>query len=110
FLLGFLEDSGYMARVAYLVDRGMKAVGLHGRAFVPMLSGYACAVPAIMATRTLERRRDRLLTMMVVPLMSCSARLPVYTLVLAAVYPPSVRFLGFLPAAATMMVGMYLFS
>ncbi|MFZ5482410.1 MAG: ferrous iron transport protein B [Myxococcota bacterium] len=104
FLLGFLEDSGYMARVAYLVDRGMKAVGLHGRAFVPMLSGYACAVPAIMATRTLERRRDRLLTMMVVPLMSCSARLPVYTLVIAALFPRE----GWVPAG--MMVFMYVFS
>ncbi len=109
FLLGFLEDSGYMARVAYLVDRSMKAIGLHGRAFVPMLSGYACAVPAIMATRTLERRRDRLLTMMVVPLMSCSARLPVYTLVIAALFPTG-SLLGFIPVRAGMMVFMYLFS
>ena len=109
FLLGFLEDSGYMARVAYLVDRAMKAIGLHGRAFVPMLSGYACAVPAIMATRTLERRRDRLLTMMVVPLMSCSARLPVYTLVIAALFPSGAWF-GLIPVRAGMMVFMYLFS
>lgn len=110
FLLGFLEDSGYMARVAYLVDRGMKAVGLHGRAFVPMLSGYACAVPAIMATRTLERRRDRLLTMMVVPLMSCSARLPVYTLIIAALFPVDGKVLGIFPIQSAAMVGMYLFS
>lgn len=110
FLLGFLEDSGYMARVAYLVDRGMKSVGLHGRAFVPMLSGYACAVPAIMATRTLERRRDRLLTMMVVPLMSCSARLPVYTLIIAALYPAEMRLFGFVPVQGAMMVFMYVFS
>ncbi len=102
FLLGILEDSGYMSRVAFLVDRLMKALGLHGRAFVPMLSGYACAVPAIMATRTLESRRDRLLTMMVVPLMSCSARLPVYTLVIAALFPSSMR--------GILMVGMYVFS
>ena len=109
-ILGFLEDSGYMARVAYLVDRSMKAVGLHGRAFVPMLSGYACAVPAIMATRTLERRRDRVLTMMVVPLMSCSARLPVYTLIIAALYPESRTWFGFLPVQGSMMVFMYVFS
>ena len=109
-MLGFLEDSGYMARVAYLVDRGMKAVGLHGRAFVPMLSGYACAVPAIMATRTLERRRDRLLTMMVVPLMSCSARLPVYTLIIASLFPVNGRFLWVFPVQGAMMVFMYVFS
>ena len=110
FLLGFLEDSGYMARVAFLVDRLMKSLGLHGRAFVPMLSGYACAVPAIMATRTLERRRDRLLTMMVVPLMSCSARLPVYTLIISAIFPPDTRLFGFVPAAGFMMILMYVFS
>lgn len=109
-LLGFLEDSGYMARVAYLVDRVMKAVGLHGRAFVPMLSGYACAVPAIMATRTLERRRDRLLTMMVVPLMSCSARLPVYTLVIASLFPAEGRLFGVIPVQGALMVAMYVFS
>lgn len=108
-LLGFLEDSGYMARVAFLVDRLMRSVGLHGRAFVPMLSGYACAVPAIMATRTLERRRDRLLTMMVVPLMSCSARLPVYTLVIATVLATDERVFG-LPARPVAMVAMYVFS
>ncbi len=109
FLLGFLEDSGYMARVAFLVDRAMRAIGLHGRAFVPMLSGYACAVPAIMATRTLERRRDRLLTMMVVPLMSCSARLPVYTLVVATVFTPGATWLG-VDARVAVMVAMYLFT
>ena len=109
FLLGFLEDSGYMARVAFLVDRLMRSVGLHGRAFVPMLSGYACAVPAIMATRTLERHRDRLLTMMVVPLMSCSARLPVYTLVVATVLAPTSVVLG-LPSRMVAMVAMYVFS
>ena len=109
FLLGLLEDSGYMARVAYLVDRAMRALGLHGRAFVPMLSGYACAVPAVMATRTLESRRDRLLTMMVVPLMSCSARLPVYTLVIASLFPTG-NLLGFFPIQSALMVGMYLFS
>ena len=92
FFIGLLEDSGYMARVAYLMDRIMKSLGLHGRAFVPMLSGFACAVPAILATRTMERQRDRLLTMLVIPLMTCSARLPVYTLIIGALFPPSRAF------------------
>jgi ferrous iron transport protein B len=109
FLLGLLEDSGYLARVAYLMDRVMKSLGLHGRAFVPMLSGFSCAIPAIMATRTMERRRDRLLTMMVIPLMTCSARLPVYTLVIAALFPPSHVF-GFVPVQGLLMVAMYVFS
>ncbi len=107
--IGLLEDSGYMARVAYLMDRIMRALGLHGRAFVPMLSGFACAVPAILATRTMERRRDRLLTMMVVPLMTCSARLPVYSLIIAALFPDR-TLLGFLPLGAVLMVAMYVFS
>ncbi|HSS00005.1 MAG TPA: ferrous iron transport protein B [Kofleriaceae bacterium] len=102
--LGFLEDCGYLARVAYLMDRIMRSMNLHGRAFVPMLSGFACAVPAVMATRTMERRRDRILTMMVVPLMTCSARLPVYTLVIGALIPGSRWMQGLL------MVAMYLFS
>jgi ferrous iron transport protein B len=107
--VGLMEDSGYMARVAYLMDRIMKSMGLHGRAFVPMLSGFACAVPAILATRTMDRQRDRLLTMMVVPLMTCSARLPVYTLIIAALFPPSAKFMG-LPVQGGLMVAMYLFS
>ncbi len=107
--IGILEDSGYMARVAYLMDRVMKALGLHGRAFVPMISGFACAVPAILATRTMERRRDRLLTMMVIPLMTCSARLPVYTLIIAALFPP-MHIFGWLPVQGLLMVAMYLFS
>ena len=102
--LGFLEDCGYLARVAYLMDRVMRSMNLHGRAFVPMLFGFACAVPAITATRTMERRRDRLLTMMVVPLMTCSARLPVYTLIIAALIPGSRATQGLL------MVAMYAFS
>jgi ferrous iron transport protein B len=104
FFIGLLEDCGYMARIAFLMDRIMKAMNLHGRAFVPMLSGYACAVPAILATRTMERQRDRLLTMLVVPLMTCSARLPVYTLVIGALFAGSHWTQSFL------MVGMYLFS
>ena len=87
-----MEASGYMARVAYLMDRIMRLMGLNGRAFVPMLSGFACAIPAIMATRTMERRRDRLITMMVVPLMTCSARLPVYTLIIATLFPANMFF------------------
>ncbi|MFN0009695.1 MAG: ferrous iron transport protein B [Planctomycetota bacterium] len=107
--IGFMEDSGYMARVAFLMDRIMRAMGLHGRAFVPMLSGYACAVPAILATRTMERQRDRTLTMMVIPLMTCSARLPVYTLIIGTLFPPS-RVLGFLPVQGLLMIAMYVFS
>lgn len=109
FLIGLLEDSGYMARIAYLMDRVLRGVGLHGRAFVPMLSGLACAVPAVMATRTMERRRDRLLTMMVVPLMTCSARLPVYALIIGTLFPPSDVF-GLVPVQGLLLVGMYLFS
>src|SRR5581483_6936826 len=77
-----LEDSGYMARAAFLMDRMMGRVGLHGRAFIPLLSSFACAIPGIMATRTIENRRDRLTTILVAPLMTCSARLPVYTLLI----------------------------
>jgi len=112
--LSILEDSGYMARVAFLMDRVMKAIGLTGRAFVPMISGYACAIPAIMATRTMERRRDRLLTMMVVPIMTCSARLPVYSLIIGALFPapsqPGGTVLGVFSLQALIMVGMYLFG
>jgi ferrous iron transport protein B len=109
FFIGLMEDSGYMARVAFLMDRIMRAMGLHGRAFVPMLSGYACAVPAILATRTMERQRDRTLTMMVIPLMTCSARLPVYTLIIATLFPPS-RVFGLVPVQGLLMVAMYVFS
>jgi ferrous iron transport protein B len=109
FFIGLLEDSGYMARVAFLMDRVLKALGLHGRAFVPMLSGFACAVPAILATRTMEQKRDRLLTMLVIPLMTCSARLPVYTLIIAALFPPT-RAFGFLPVQGLLMVSMYVFA
>lgn len=104
-LIGLLEDSGYMARVAYLMDRLMKSVGLNGRAFVPLLSGFACAVPAILATRTLERRRDRVMTMMVIPLTTCAARLPVYTLVIAALFPVTA---GGVPLQGLLMAAMYL--
>ncbi|MCZ6597241.1 MAG: ferrous iron transport protein B [Planctomycetota bacterium] len=107
FFIGLMEDTGYIARVAYLMDRIMKSIGLHGRAFVPMMSGFACAVPAIMATRTMERKRDRLLTMMVIPLMTCSARLPIYGLLIAALYPPDIEKPF---AQGLLMAAMYLFS
>ena len=105
--IGILEDCGYMSRVAVLMDRIMKRLGLHGRAFVPLLSGYACAVPAILATRTMERRRDRMITIMALPLMTCSARLPVYGLLIAAIAPPwqQGRFVQGL-----LMAAMYLFG
>ncbi len=112
--ISIMEDSGYMARAAFLMDRIMRAIGLTGRAFVPMISGFACAIPAIMATRTMERRRDRMLTMMVIPIMTCSARLPVYTLIIGALYPatdePGGLVAGFFGLQALLMVAMYLFS
>src|SRR5439155_2188138 len=85
--LGALEDSGYMARAAVIADRMMYRVGLQGRAFLPLLSGYACAIPAILAARTVEDERDRLATVFVTPFMTCSARLPVYALLIAAFIP-----------------------
>jgi ferrous iron transport protein B len=85
--IAVLEDSGYMARAAFLMDKLMHKIGLHGKSFVPMLIGFGCSVPAIMATRTLEHRRDRLVTMLVVPLMSCGARLPIYALLIPAFFP-----------------------
>jgi ferrous iron transport protein B len=103
--IGFLEDSGYLARVAFVIDRVMKGVGLHGKAFVPLLSGFACAVPAVMATRTIERRRDRLVTMLALPLMSCSARLPIYILVVGTVFAG--QSLGWLSAGAVALFSMY---
>lgn len=87
FLMTLLEDSGYLARGATLVDRPLSYLGLHGRSFVPMLSGFACAIPAVLAARAIPARRERLLTIWIIPLMSCSARLPVYALLLAALLP-----------------------
>jgi ferrous iron transport protein B len=105
--IGFLEDTGYMARAAFLMDRLMSQVGLHGKSFIPMLSSFACAIPGIMATRTIETPRDRLVTILVAPLMSCSARLPVYTLLIAACVP-DIRLLGFIKLTALTMLAMYL--
>lgn len=105
--IGLLEDTGYMARAAFLMDRLMSKVGLHGKSFIPMLSSFACAIPGIMATRTIESRKDRLVTILVAPLMSCSARLPVYTLLIGACIPDK-RVFGFFKLAGLTMLGMYL--
>lgn len=87
--ISFLEDTGYMARVAFIMDKLMHKIGLHGKSFIPMIMGFGCAVPAIMSTRTIENRGDRILTMLITPLMSCSARLPVYVLIISAFFPQS---------------------
>jgi ferrous iron transport protein B len=100
FLMTLLEDSGYLARAATLVDRPLRSLGLHGRSFVPMLSGFACAIPATLATRAIPTRRERLLTIWILPLMSCSARLPVYALLLGAVMPTDAPWLAGLALAA----------
>lgn len=106
-LIGVLEDSGYMARAAFLMDRFMRPLGLHGRSFIPLVSGYACAVPAIMATRTIKEPKERLATILVVPMMSCSARLPVYALLIAAFVPP-VMIRGVANLQGLTLLGMYL--
>ena len=89
--ISLLEDSGYMARAAFVMDRVMKSIGLHGKSFIPMLLGFGCSIPAIMATRTIESRRARMTTMMVIPLMSCSARLPIYALIIPAFFAGQMR-------------------
>lgn len=107
FFVAVLEDCGYMARAAYLMDKLMSRVGLSGKSFIPLLSSFACAVPGIMATRVIENRRDRLVTILVAPLMSCSARLPVYTLLIGA-FVPDTRYLGqWFGLQAITMFGMY---
>lgn len=95
FMLSILEDSGYMARAAFVMDRFMRLIGLPGKAFVPLLVGFGCTVPAIMATRTLENRRDRILTVFITPFMSCGARFPVYALFAAAFFPRGANFVVF---------------
>ncbi len=104
--ISILEDSGYMARAAFLLDKLMSRVGLHGKAFLPLISSFACAIPGIMATRTIEDRRDRFATIMIAPFMSCSARLPVYTLMIAAFFSGQTVF-GFLSLGAVIMLAMY---
>ncbi len=105
--ISLLEDTGYMSRAAFLMDRVMSRVGLHGKSFIPLLSSFACAIPGIMATRTIETPKDRLATILVAPLMSCSARLPVYTVLIAACIP-DIRLLGFFKLSALTMLAMYL--
>jgi ferrous iron transport protein B len=107
FFIAILEDSGYMARAAFLMDRLMRSVGLHGKAFMPLLSSFACAVPGIMATRTIENPKDRIATIMIAPFMSCSARLPVYTLMIGALFAGQ-KVLGFVSTGALIILGMYL--
>jgi ferrous iron transport protein B len=107
FFLGLLEDTGYMARAAFIMDRVMSRVGLHGKSFIPLLSSFACAIPGIMATRTIESKKDRLVTILIAPLIGCSARLPVYSLLIAAMVSseqvPSL-------VKAGIMLGMYFFG
>ncbi len=105
--IGILEDSGYLARAALIADRTMARVGLQGKSFIPLLSAYACAVPAILATRTIENKRDRIATILVAPLMTCSARLPVYALIIAAFLPERPVLGPLLGTRATAMLGLY---
>ena len=106
--IGVLEDSGYLARAALIADRTMARVGLQGKSFIPLLSAYACAVPAVLATRTIENKRDRIATILIAPFMTCSARLPVYTLIIAAFIPNEPLLGGFLGARAAALLGLYL--
>jgi ferrous iron transport protein B len=103
--ISILEDTGYMARAAFIMDRIMGRVGLSGRAFIPLLSSFACAIPGIMATRTIDNRRDRIATIMVAPFMSCSARLPVYALLIGAFIPN--RWIGFVTLPGLTLLTMY---
>ena len=106
-LITILEDTGYMARISFLSDKLMRKVGLNGKSVMPMISGFACAVPAIMSTRNIENRKERLLTILVTPLMSCSARLPVYTILISLVIP-NIYVLGFLNLQGLVMMALYL--
>ena len=101
-----LEDFGYMARAAFLMDRIMGGAGLHGRAFIPLLSSFACAIPGIMATRVIDNRRDRLTTILIAPLMTCSARIPVYTLIISA-FIPAEQLWGWVDLRGLVMFGLY---
>ncbi len=105
--IGVLEDSGYLARAALIADRTMARIGLQGKSFIPLLSAYACAVPAIMATRTIENKRDRIATILIAPFMTCSARLPVYTLVIAAFIPEKPLLGPFFVTRAAALLGLY---
>ena len=106
-LITILEDSGYMARISFLTDKLMRKVGLNGKSVMPMISGFACAVPAIMSARSIENKKERLLTILITPLMSCSARLPVYTILIGLVIPKE-RIFGFIGLPGLVMMGLYL--
>lgn len=106
-LITILEDSGYMARISFLTDRLMRSVGMNGRAAMPLISGLACAIPAVMATRIIENKKERLIAILITPLMSCSARLPVYTILISLVIPKT-YILGFLSLQGLVMMGLYL--
>lgn len=106
-LITILEDTGYMARISFLTDRLMRSVGLNGKSVMPLISGFACAVPAIMSARNIENRKERLLTILITPLMSCSARLPVYTILIGLVIP-NTYLLGLFSVQALVMMGLYL--
>lgn len=106
-LITLLEDTGYMARISFLSDKLMRKVGLNGKSVMPMISGFACAVPAIMSARNIENKKERLLTIMVTPFMSCSARLPVYTILISLVIDKKIYF-GFLSLQGLVMMGLYL--
>ena len=106
FFMSLLEDTGYMARVSFIMDKMLRGLGLSGKSVVPLLSGAACAIPAIMSTRNIENWKDRLITIMVTPLMSCSARLPVYTLLISMAIP-NTPVIGFISLQALVMLSMY---
>jgi ferrous iron transport protein B len=106
-LISLLEDTGYMARVSFLTDRLMRSVGLNGKSVMPLISGFACAVPAIMSARSIENRKERLLTILITPLMSCSARLPVYAILISLVIP-NTYYLGWISLQGLVMMGLYL--
>ncbi len=106
--IALLEDCGYMARAAYLMDKLMSRIGLSGKSFIPLLSSFACAIPGMMATRVIENRRDRLVTILIAPLMSCSARLPVYTLLIGAFIPQRAILGGLVGLQAATLLGLYL--
>lgn len=105
--LALLEETGYIARAAFILDRVMSSIGLHGKAFIPLLSCHACAVPGIMATRTIENKKDRLITILVSPLITCSARLPVYTLIIAALLPSEIKVFNFFSLGAIVFFALY---
>ncbi len=108
-LITLLEDSGYMARISFLTDKLMRKVGLNGKSVMPMISGFACAVPAIMSARNIENQKERLLTILITPLMSCSARLPVFTILIALIIP-NTYYLGWLSLQGLVMMGLYIFG